>query len=415
MKVALVCHSDQLGGAAIVTYRLMQALIEQGVEAHMLVYSKISDSSNVTLLDSRIQRSLRFVGERLRIFLANGFSRKKLFQVSLANTGYPIHKHSVVKEADVVMLNWINQGTASLSSIKALVASGKKVIWTMHDMWCMTGICHHAYGCQRYKEQCGECPFLGVPKERDLSRTVWHKKKSLYSAPNLHFVAVSNWLAERCGESSLMKECNLSVMPNAFPVDAFYTKPRLPREVLPVDFNRNLILMGAARLDDPVKGLDYAISALNYLFDNHPAVAKDAQAIFFGSLKNRAALDALRFPHLYLGRIHDAKLLTELYARGKVVLSTSLYETLPGTLIEGQASGCWPVTFGNGGQADIVDHLSTGYIAKYKDAQDIANGIMWALKQPDKGDELHAIVKERFAASQIAQRYISLINSLSPS
>ena len=50
MKVTLLNHSDTLGGASVVTFRLMQALRDEGVDAQMLVLSKTSDSESVTQL-----------------------------------------------------------------------------------------------------------------------------------------------------------------------------------------------------------------------------------------------------------------------------------------------------------------------------------------------------------------------------
>ena len=38
LKVALVSHSDLLGGAAVVTYRLMEALRRHGVDALSLIH-----------------------------------------------------------------------------------------------------------------------------------------------------------------------------------------------------------------------------------------------------------------------------------------------------------------------------------------------------------------------------------------
>lgn len=123
-------------------------------------------------------------------------------------------------------------------------------------------------------------------------------------------------------------------------------------------------------------------------------------------------LDNLRLSHRWLGRINDFKILAYLYASSKVVLSTSLYESLSGTLIEGQAAGAIPVTFGGDGRNDIVEHLKTGYIARYKDSKDIAEGILWALKSNINRDFLHQTVEERFGSRAIAQKYIKLFESL---
>lgn len=413
MKVALICHSDMLGGASIVTYRLMSALRREGVDARMIVYTKVSTDDNVSTISSRYIRGMKFILERLSIFMANGFDRKNLFAVSTASTGTAIDRHPWVREADVIVLSWINQGLVSLNGLKRLGKLGKKIFWTMHDMWCLTGICHHAHECTAYTESCGKCPFLHSHKHNDLSHKTWLRKKKIYDSVPITFLPVSNWLAEKCRQSSLLRDKPVKVIPNAFPIETFVTRSDIKVTSYDINYNADLILFGAARIDDPIKGLDYTIKALNYIFDNHPDTANRSMVVFFGDLRNRSALDELRFPHRWIGRINDPKALRLLYARAKIVLSTSLYETLPGTLIEGQAAGCYPVSFGEGGQADIITHLDDGYIARYKDIEDVAEGIMWALKAPDRREELHESVRRRFSSQTIARRYIDLFREAS--
>ncbi len=410
MKVVLLCHSDAFGGAAIVTYRLMYALRSCGVDARMVVFNKSTEDELVDSYGKRADRGMTFLGERLRIALANGFSRRNLFKVSTASTGLNIHRHPWIKEADVVVLNWINQGFVSLSGIRKIAAMGKPIVWTMHDMWPLTGICHHAYECRGYKTECGNCQFLSGRKANDLSHKVWKKKQHLYDEVPVTFVAVSNWLAERCRESSLLRGREVRVIPNAFPIDSFTIDTTADLGNLAL--KKNVIIMGAARLDDPIKGLGYAINALNHLFDNEPELARDSQALLFGELRDRTCLDSLRFPYRHLGRIHDPNLLRQLYASSKVVLSASLYETLPGTVIEGMAAGCVPVSFGRGGQRDIFTHKTTGYIAEYKNYVDLAEGIKWALTSELKPDALHEEVRRRFSFASVAQNYVDLFATL---
>lgn len=412
MKVTLISNSDLLGGASVVTYRLMQALRCEGIDARMVVYTKLTEDESVEVVGTRSSRGAMFLWERAQIYMCNGLNRDNLFKVSVANVGSPVHKHPWVKDADIIVLAWINQGLLSLKGVKRLSELGKPIVWTMHDMWNLTGICHHAYDCTRYKEECGLCPLLGARKYKDLSHRTWLRKKQLYDRVPIRFVAVSNWLAERCKESKLLGDQDIEVIPNAFPVDSFLTSTSLHLLNLGIDYSRSLILMGAARLDDHVKGLPYAIEALNYIFDNHPEVARKSQVVFFGNIRHPEVLDQLRFPHVWIGRVADPKSLRLLYAAGKVVLSSSLYETLPGTLIEGQAAGCLPVTFGRGGQSDIVTHLTDGYIAEYLNPHSLAEGIMWALrKEPDRA-QLHESVRARFASSAVAKRYINLFNRI---
>ena len=410
MKVTLVNHSDTLGGASVVTYRLMEALCRAGVDARMLVVRRATDDSRVALAGNALTRKAAFIAEHLRIVAGNGFSRRNLFKISIASDGLPLHRHPWIKDADVVALNWVNQGMLSLRGIRRIAAMGKPVVWTMHDMWCMTGVCHHAGDCEGFLRDCGNCPLIKDGKDaRDMSRSTFRRKERLYDRVSLHFVAVSHWLASRAKDSALLRDEDVCVIPNAFPVAEFPLTPSISRDELGLPEGKRLIVMGAARLDDPIKGLPVAVEALNILADK----GCDAVAVFYGAMRDPAALDGLRLPHISLGTISDRRRLASLYAHADAVISTSQYETLPGTLIEGMAAGCVPVTFGRGGQADIVDHLDTGYIARYGDPVDFASGIEFALGCADEDrDRRSATVAERFSDDAVASEYIDLFNRL---
>lgn len=238
--------------------------------------------------------------------------------------------------------------------------------------------------------------MLASKHDADLSRSTWTRKQRLYAAKDIRFVAVSHWLADKCAESELMRGQRVKVVPNPFPAEEYYTEPRRSRAEMGLPEGKRLIVMGAARLDDPVKGLDLAIDALNRV------KATDVAAVFFGAVRAEEAFERLRMPAVRLGQV-DMATARELYAHADVVLSSSLYETLPTTLIEGMAAACVPVTFGSGGQADIVDHLFTGYIARPLDSADLAAGIDWALQGHVDPKSLPGVIKERFGAEAVVK------------
>ncbi|MCM1519661.1 MAG: glycosyltransferase [Lachnoclostridium sp.] len=408
-KILLVNHSDTLGGASVVTFRLMRAMLATGLDVKLLVFTKTGDDPLVDKIGTRFLRGLHFGMERIDILMRNDYNYGDLYKVSTGRYAYGISSHKWVREADIICLNWINQGMMGVDELLKLHKAGKKIVWTMHDMWCMTGICHHSYECRNYEKQCGLCPFLG-PKAAsdDISHKIWAKKMNVYQQVPVKFVAVSHWL-EECGRrSSLLSKADLRVIPNLFPINEFTVRPSGRWAAFDIYRKPNVICFGAARLDDPIKGLPYAIDALNYIFDNYPEVANDSVAFFFGNVKNPEVFDQLRFSHVNLGRLNDMHLIRHLYAASKVVLSTSLYETLPGTLIEGQACGAVPVTFGRGGQADIVEHKVNGYIADYLSSTSIAEGIMWALRADISRDFLHEEVRRHFDAETIVGEYIRM-------
>lgn len=129
------------------------------------------------------QRRWAFLRERIGIFAANGLNRRDLFKVSTARYGVDVLSHPWLRSADVVCLNWINQGMLSLTDVGRLAAMGKRLVWTLHDMWCMTGICHHAYGCDGYERECGHCRFMRFPYGNDLSHRVWKRKNAYTTMP----------------------------------------------------------------------------------------------------------------------------------------------------------------------------------------------------------------------------------------
>lgn len=407
MKVVVVNRSDIKGGAAVVSHRLVDALCRLGIEARMLVIDHQSNDPHVATMGNKWRNKWNFLAERLGVYVRNGFNRDTLFMIDPATHGLNIAQHPWIKEADVVCLNWVNQGTLSLNNVKQLADSGKAIVWTMHDMWNCTGVCHHAYECEGYKTTCKSCHFLGS-KGCDLSTVTQERKQQLYSGANIHFVAVSNWLADKCRKSRVMHDCDINVIFNAFPIEKFSAE-RLPNSDYGIDSSKKVVVMGAARLDDPVKGFGLLIDTSQYIAKHMPELAQRLHLVLFGTIKDEALLNKIALPYTHLGLVDDV---SSVYSHADVVLSTSLYETLPGTLIEGQASGCVPVTFGQGGQADIVEHLKTGYIAEYKDPASVAQGIEWAIEAGIEREFLHKEVERKFASPKIAQQYIELFNKI---
>lgn len=413
MKAIIINKSDTTGGAAVVSLRLMYALRNAGVDARMIVVEKLHDSPYVERAADGRRMKVPFLAERFKIFMANGMNRSTLFRIDTASDGLPLWNHRWVREADVVCLNWVNQGMLSLSGIKKIRDLGKPVVWTMHDMWCFTGVCHHAGECRRFSRACGDCPLLGKGAgPDDVSAKVFAKKAALYSAGGMNFVAVSNWLASLAEQSALPAVSAPVVIPNAFPLPE--------KSTLDKNSGKIRIVFGAARLDDPVKGLPILVEATRRLKELYPHDARNMELITFGAVRNPDILDDIGINATHLGLIRGQEKIWQLYKSAHIVVSTSLYETLPGTLVEGQAYGCVPVAFNRGGQSDIVDHLSTGYLAEWDDslekgAENIANGIIWAASQgPDVRQRMYCSVKERFSEDTVASEYINLFRRIIP-
>ena len=423
MRVLIVNTSERTGGAAVAANRLMKALNNNGVKAKMLVRDKekvgvgslsgMTDSPAVVSIGRYLQNEWYFLVERLVIWLNNFFSRKNLFKVSIANTGTDITRLQEFKEADIIHLHWINQGFLSLKSLHKILQSGKPVVWTMHDMWEATAICHHAYACQQYQTECHHCPFLRFPGRHDLSNRIFHKKQKLLAGADIHFVAVSQWLADRAKKSALIGHQSISVIPNAISTSQFSMTDRQDaRTMLALGSERYYIIFGAARVDDDIKGLNYLIAALEKLICDGRYNRQDIRLVLFGGIKDERILANMPVATSYMGYVNDHVLLSQLYSASDVVVSSSLYETFGQTIIEAQLCGCTPVAFGNSGQADIIEHQVNGYLADYLSVDGLADGIDWAFHARLLPQDMKKRVVRKYAESVVANKYIQLYQQL---
>ena len=97
MNVVILNTAELTGGAAVAANRLMKALNRSGANVSMLVRDQKSrDPRVVSINNSNLREKfnfMRFVWERLVIFLSNHLRRKPLFQVSIANTGTDLSSH----------------------------------------------------------------------------------------------------------------------------------------------------------------------------------------------------------------------------------------------------------------------------------------------------------------------------------
>ena len=408
MNVLLVNTSETTGGAAIACGRILKALRSEGVDAHMMVRNAEGRSEGVIPVGNGLKKRWCFLWERFVIWISNRFRRKNLFKVSIANCGIDITKTKEFKQADIINLHWVNQGMLSLKCIGKILSSGKPVVWTMHDMWPCTGICHHAYECTGYQTQCNHCPFLLFPGNLFLSSKVFRRKQKMFAkAHNLTFVTVSNWLADKAKLSALTGTFPVHVIPNVLSLHQFNI---IDRSEARKDLRINetyVISFGAARIDDPIKGFSYLAKALGLLVESGEFSRDDIRLLVFGQVRNPSIFESVPVPCTYLGYI-DSNRLPQVYSASDVTVSSSLYETFGQTLIEAMACGSTPVSFDGSGQTDIINHKKNGFLARRLSSESLTEGISWALNNKLPAQELRQSVIERYSEKNVAQQYISL-------
>ena len=406
MRVLIINTSERTGGAAVAANRLMKALNNNGAKAKMLVRDKDTESLTVIPLPQSPRLRWQFLWERLVIFCRLHFSRQHLFEVDIANAGSDITKLPEFKEADVIHLHWINQGMLSLKGIQKILQSGKPVVWTMHDIWPATALCHVTLGCQHFTSQCGHCRLLpGGGSSSDFSTTVWQRKQRMLADENIYFVACSRWLESEAKRSALLKGQKITSIPN--PIDTrIYKKgnKQEARQRLGLPLDKKLILFASQRVTNVNKGMDYLIEACRQL------QLADAAVVILGGhaeeMVSQLSLEA--YP---LGYVNEEQRIVDVYHAADVFVLPSLSENLPNTIMEAMACGVPCVGFRVGGIPEEIDHRRNGYVAEYRSAEDLARGIRWILTEADY-DELskNAVhkVMQNYSQQSVALKYLDV-------
>ena len=410
MRVLIVNTSEKTGGAAVAANRLMEALINNGVKAKMLVRDKQTDCLTVVSAGDGWRQRWHFLWERWRIFMAMHFSKTHLFEADIANVGTDITTLPEFKEADIIHLHWINQGFLSLNGIQKILSSGKPVVWTMHDIWPATAICHYARGCCRYQNKCESCPLLPRRSVSDLSAALWRRKNEILRKYHISFVACSRWLEGEAKKSALLKGQRVTNIPNPINSHVFCPSDKQQaREALGLPLDKHVILFVSQRVTDKRKGLDYLVEAVNRMAVQDASL-KDNTAIAVLGGHSEEVADLLPLPVFPLGYVSDESKIVKVYNAADVFVLPSLEDNLPNTIMEAMACGVPCVGFNIGGIPEMIGHLKSGYVAKAADADDLARGIKWVLDF--KGEELSKEARRKvlnsYSQQSVAIKYIEL-------
>ena len=415
MRVLIINTSERTGGAAIAASRLMDALRNNGIQAKMLVRDKQTNQITVIGLKKSLWRIWLFVWERVIIWKENHFKKYNLFEVDIANTGTDITNLPEFKEADVIHLHWINQGMLSLKDIHRIVESGKPIVWTMHDMWPFTGICHYAGECEKYMSQCQNCPTLYKGHKKDLSYRTFLKKEKVMKESRIGFVACSQWLESMAKKSRLLQNHFVTNIPNAINTNLF--KPRnkqQAREKLQLPLEQKLLLFGSMKTTDKRKGIDYLVEACKILIQEKPGFCKNLGVVILGQ-QSDLYQNIFPFPIHSMNYVNNEKDLVDIYNAVDLYVTPSLQDNLPNTIMEAMACGIPCVGFNIGGIPEMIDHLHNGYVAEYKSAEDFANGIHWALSESEYqllSEEARRKVTSSYSENAIAKKYIGVYNKI---
>ena len=408
MKILHVMAGGLGGGAARGAYWLHTALREEGIDSRVLCnardikgYDFVDAIANSGLGRVKVAVSWRIGRAPIRLY-----RRRAKVEFNTGFDGIDITRHPSYADADLVHLHWVNGlvGVRTLSKIK------KPVLWTLRDMWPITGGCHYSLDCTRFKKACGQCPQLGSARDRDLSRWVVRRKERTLPS-HMRVVGISHWLSECARQSTLFRKFPVATISNGVDTQGFTPLEKShARQALGIGEDRKVLLVGAQNVASAYKGFDLFLEALGKLG------RKDVQVLLFGK-RTASFPKSLDIPTRNLGFLTDVDSLRAAYSAADVFVAPSRMEAFGKTLVEAMLCGTPVVGFDATGPKDIIEHRSTGYLAEPFNAQDLANGIRWVLDQrPEAYAKMSFRARQQaeqcFDSRVIARQYVDLYRDI---
>jgi glycosyltransferase involved in cell wall biosynthesis len=367
MKVLQITQVADAGGAGICVRRLHEQLLARGHTARVL-------TGDATVGGNGIERMR---GQSL-------LSRFCYHSLNLAGLNYlgilnrdAVLRHPAFLEADVVHLHNIHGGYFNYRMLPDLAAL-KPLVWTLHDMWALTGHCSHSFDCDRWRTGCGRCPYPRIypPVRLDATRLDHALKRRTYARTALTLISPSRWLRGLVRESAL-SHLPVQHVPNGVDTGIYRPGDRdACRRALGIRPGRVVILATVPVPANPFKDRALLVAALR---DLPHEIKAHAVLVTMGHDEPEAAdLGGLSLHRLGY-RSEDSDKATA-YGAADVFVHPTRADNQPLALLEAMACGCPMVASDVGGVSEIVRTGETGYLARAGDVDDFSRGLMRVLR-----------------------------------
>ncbi len=397
-KIIHVNTDDIIGGAARVSNDLFISQLTIGTESSMLVRTKKSNHPRVFQIENVVSKKQDILSYAQKYLDWQDFFNLSTFE---------IFENNYFEDKDIVHLHNLH-GNYFSPLILPVLSHRNRVVWTLHDMHAITGHCAHSFDCEKWEIGCGNCPDLSLypALEKDTTNFIWKTKQKLYNKSNIDVVVVSEWLAQKVKKSILSNQ-RIHVIHNGIDIKVFKLMSKNDLRVkYGIPINQKVVLFSAnSGLSNPYKG-GYFVSKIIGDF-----IETDILFINVGANSEIKKGNVWQIPF-----INDQNIMAEWYNLADVFLYPSLADNCPLVVLESMACGCPVLSFETGGIPELVIHNTNGYLASYKDYEDLKNGLFFLLNNNDSRQTMseNSIqrVLENFTLTDMVNKYEELYKTI---
>lgn len=343
---------SKTGGAGEVANILATAQNDLGVDARLL--SLISGD----LKSEPFSRPLITLAAGLDEYVVSNHSSPTI--LSLYRSRLSQLKPKVLRSGSVVHLHWL-PGVLAHEQVRKLLAEGRKVVWTLHDMEPFTGVCHHSHGCSGFQGDCSDCPQVrNVFKravELNLTKKIFDRTEK-----NLVLVAPTPWMAKQARASSVFQNQRIEVIEN--PVRPAFFEPasiRTSNEAADTGFQEGggtlRLTAVASDLTNPAKGIADLVEIVKQVRSKNPSVHLQLVGGRGNSFHNPALGTS------WLGKA-DVSEMVQIARRTDLLISASTAESAGLIVREFGALSVPTLALGAGGIGDLIENEGSGILVR---------------------------------------------------
>ena len=399
MRIRHITFSS-VGGAGMVANRMVRAQQSMGIDSQLL--TEVNGSIGI----ETVTRPLLFFSAVFDFFIVRRSLKNPLF--SLYRTSRSSVAENLFECDDVVHLHW-TPGVVDIETMHRILNRTSGCVWTLHDMWAITGGCHHSVDCFRYSEECRSCPQVRKVFQKVVETNLKIKQRTFSEANNLRVVCPSSWLRDHADRSKIFGSSLVDVIYNPVPKEYFSSFKTQELKTYSSDI---VVCFIANDINDPNKNLHQVVQAVdnaNERLINSPGRIL-LQVIGNGKIKTTSS-------HVQcVGQVNAASRMASLISSADLLINFSESENFPNVIAESLACGTPVIGRNVGGIPELIRDGETGYlvtsISEVVDYLVALHADRVKIEQMSKMSHLWALdnLEEKAIMEKYADLYLSLAN-----
>lgn len=386
-------------------YVLHQNLCKHGHNAQMAVFRSDKTAHNVhelgTYFERLINRAARVIGQRNSWYCLTPTLSHTLF-----NKPY-------YKQADIIQLQLIHGAQFFSLDIIPKITKEKPVVFSLHEMFMMTGHCNYSIDCERWKTGCGKCPDLKRPFsiQRDTTAEVWQYKYDLMNnLQNVHLVVASPWMERMAKESPILRHLPIHYIPFGIDTDIYHmTKKSSAKKELGIPEDADVFCFRST-LFNPYKGTDYISRALELYTPR-----RKTYIITLQGMRELRHLDE-KYHFIECGWIENPADLAKLLQAADIFLMPSLAEAFGLMAVEAMACGTPVITFEGTALPETINAPECGIAVPAHDTVALKTAMEELMfddkKRNTMAQKAHEYVRKNHSMEQYVTQYEALYEQI---